>query len=91
VRGPAPGTGGRAPRSAGMDDLLEVDDGTVEAAAHRLIVQYGSRAAEVARGHARIAEDVDDERVWLDIAEVIDHDKRRAEALHAGKRLPSVM
>jgi hypothetical protein len=74
-----------------MEELLEVDDDTVEAAAHRLMVQYGSRAAEVARGHARIAEDVDDERVWLEIAEVIDHDKRHAEALQAGKRLPGVM
>jgi hypothetical protein len=58
-----------------MDELLEVDDdGAIKAAAHRLIVQYGPRAAEVARGHARIAEDADDARVWLDIAEAIDRD-----------------
>ena len=52
-----------------------VDDlDAIEAAAHQLMVQYGSRAADVARGHARIAEDADDERVWLDIAEAINRD-----------------
>jgi hypothetical protein len=57
-----------------MEDTLETVGDDIAAAAHRLIIQYGSRAADVARGHARIAEDVDDERVWLDIAEAIDRD-----------------
>ena len=59
-----------------MEELLEVVDDldAIEAAEHRLIIQYGPRAAEVARGHARIAEDVNDERMWLDIAEAIDRD-----------------
>ena len=53
--------------------MLEVkDDDAIKAVARQLIVQYGSRAAEFARGHARIAEDADDERVWLNIAEAID-------------------
>lgn len=51
-----------------------VDDIAVQQAAHQLIIQYGSRAADVARGRARIAVDADDERAWLDIAEAIDRD-----------------
>jgi Trp operon repressor len=57
-----------------METTLDVDDDIAQAA-HQLIVQYGARAAEVARGHARIAEDDDEERAWLDIAEIIDREK----------------
>jgi hypothetical protein len=66
------------PVETGMEMKLEtVDDHdlAVQQAAHQLIIQYGAMAAEVARGHARIAEDDDDERAWLDIAEVIDREK----------------
>ena len=56
--------------------MLEVlDDIAVQRAGHQLVVQYGTRAAEIARGRARIADTVDDEQAWLDIAEAIARDK----------------
>jgi hypothetical protein len=61
---------------SGMEEALELadDDIAVERAAHQLMLQYGSRAAEVARGQARIAEDDNAERVWLKIADAIDRE-----------------
>jgi hypothetical protein len=59
------------------ETLLRVidDDIDVPHAGHRLIIQYGTRAAEIARSRARTAADVNDEQPWLDIAEAVARDK----------------
>lgn len=57
-----------------METLDILDDLAVQQAAHQLFIRYGSRAAEVARCHARIAEDDADEQRWLDIAKRITRD-----------------
>jgi hypothetical protein len=59
-----------------MEDTIEVDsdDVGIQRVARQLMLQYGSRAAEFARGQARIAEDVDAEQTWLKVAEAVDRD-----------------
>jgi hypothetical protein len=57
------------------EPMPEIDDiAAVQQAAHRLIVRYGSRAAEIARSRARTAPDIEDEQAWLDVADAIDRD-----------------